>query len=500
MSDSRKRLREENKQKPDNSNSETIKKTRDDGGDDFDDTPGPVPIDTSSYTSIMSSLSIFSPSTSNSISSSEAPLIDPKNEAKGDQLPEKWQWIGELVNEAHLPNLGLPTKWDSTSRGHMLQAFDPKNNRTINIETKKVVKTAKSSVGFITSTKDKNPMPGTQAPAAVRYERYMEPCMNKHLVQDAGGNQLAPCIAHGDYVLVEALQSDHAQAKENILTRQISLVEELNNNPVLAEAVMKLDGIEKFFIKTKFPGDSEEKYYGTLYFYELYFNDIDNIWLICQACNHQKSNENVYEWFKDQWLYGQEFLDYLACEQKEDTGILEKSKDKQGLATVAIKWFWKRHGHYMSNTQLLFKDIITPIQILNIKADRVISEGSMKRAERLRESLGLKMDILAEVAQAKGLDMPRPDSESEHETSDEENYLTELPRKPNINEYKEARNRLKPRIAPLLKTEIGTVLTEVIKEEDLKNRSGQSASLAEVMEVENLDNQSKGSVSIINKK
>ena len=245
-------------------------------------------------------------------------------------------------------------------------------------------------------------------------------------MQDARENQLAPCIAHGDYVLVEGLQSDHAQAKENILARQRLLIEELNNNPVLAKAIMELDGIEKFFVKAQFPGDSEKKYFGTLYFYELYFNDIDNIWLICQACNHQKSNEDVYKWFKDQWLYGEEFLNYLASKQKKDTGILEKTKDKQGLATVAIEWFWERHAHYMSNTQRLFQDIITPIQILNIKVDRVIGERSAHRAERLQASLGLKVELMSTIAGAKGLGMPKGDSESEHESSDEEDYLLTL--------------------------------------------------------------------------
>jgi len=142
------------------------------------DIAGLAAASSSSSTTIMSSLSFSSSSSSSS--SSITLVTDPKAEAKSDPIPEKWRWVRDLIDEAHLPTLGLPARWDSTSKSHMLQAFDPIENRTINIETGKVSKKVKSPVGFITSTKDQNPMPGTQAPAAVRYERYIEPCMNTH--------------------------------------------------------------------------------------------------------------------------------------------------------------------------------------------------------------------------------------------------------------------------------------------------------------------------------
>ena len=64
--------------------------------------------------------------------------------------------------------------------------------------------------------------------------------------------------------------------------------------------------MDKFFIKV---GNT---YYGTLFFYELYFNDIDNIWLICQACNLQKSDAEALNWIENQWPFKDEFLEYLA--------------------------------------------------------------------------------------------------------------------------------------------------------------------------------------------
>ena len=133
-------------------------------------------------------------------SSSITLVTDPKTEAKSDLIPEKWRWVRDLIDEAHLPNLGLPVKWDKTSKNDIMQAFDPTTGRIIDIRSGEVSKPKSSPVGFIMSTKDKNPIPGTQAPAAVRFSRYMQPCINDHLVKDTRGNTLAPCIAHGDYV------------------------------------------------------------------------------------------------------------------------------------------------------------------------------------------------------------------------------------------------------------------------------------------------------------
>ena len=89
--------------------------------------------------------------------------------------------------------------------------------------------------------------------------------MHDSIVKDGAGNALAPCIVHGDYVKVESLESDHIQAKANILQRQKGLVEKLNQDPPFAEFILREPGMNKFFIKHK---------YGTLFFYELYFNDI----------------------------------------------------------------------------------------------------------------------------------------------------------------------------------------------------------------------------------
>jgi hypothetical protein len=251
------------------------------------------------------------------------------------EIPEDWIWIKEIFDEAHLPQLGLPARWTQTQAKHMLEAFDPDTKKTINVNTEKAVKHKTSPVGFITSTSGKNPMPGSIKPAAVRYTRFMMPELNEHIVEDANGEKLAPCIVHGDYVQVEALQADHLQAKEIIMKRQKELVERLNKDEEFAAYVFNLPGIEKFFVKI------DNTIFGTLFYYELYFNDIDNIWLICEACNLHKSNKSSIPWLKGQWLYGEEFFDYLGNNVNNER-ILTKTQDGKGLAEVAIQWFWDR--------------------------------------------------------------------------------------------------------------------------------------------------------------
>ena len=293
-----------------------------------------------------------------------------------------------------MPNLGLPVRWDTTQQKHTRIAFDPDTNTTVDITTMKAVEHKCSPVGFIYSTKGKTPMPGTQEPAAVRYARYDEPELNKAIIEDPDGNYLAPCIAHGDYVRVEALDADHMQAKSEINRRQRALVKKLNDEPDFVEFIMKQEGMDKFFVKI------ENTYYGTLFFYELYFNDIDNIWLICDACNRKKADQDTFSWLKEQWLYGEEFIDYLGVIKNE--AILEKTQNKEGLAKIAIEWFWQRHTHYISVTKKLLQDIVTPIKILGIKIDHVIGSGNKKRAERLQASLDAKLELLEALIQTPG--------------------------------------------------------------------------------------------------
>jgi hypothetical protein len=117
-------------------------------------------------------------------------------------IPVGWEWAQDLLTQYDLPTLGLPVKWEQTAKRHQNVAYDAGSGQAIDLKTGK--KTTRS-IDFITATKGKNIIHGTEEPASVRVERYYEPCLHQHFIEDASGNTLAPCIAHGDYVKVESL-------------------------------------------------------------------------------------------------------------------------------------------------------------------------------------------------------------------------------------------------------------------------------------------------------
>lgn len=336
------------------------------------------------------------------------------------EVKAEWVKLLGIATEARLPAT-LPVRFESRTRfSHQKIAFNPDTGETFNLNDPKniFVKKDTSPIQFIHLTHGQSPMPGTDTPAAVRAARYQEPLFQAHLVKDSDECCYAPCMIHGDFVKVESLQADHVQAKEQILKRQKELIEQFNADPELAEFILNQPGMDKFFVK--FNG----VHYGTVFFYELYFNDIDNIWLICQACNLKKSNQDAIDFFKDQWAFGDEFLDYLAkLKPDKDAVILEKLENKKGLAQVAIEWFWDRHTNYISVLKSLFEDVKVPIQLLGKKLDRVIGAGGRKRASRLEASLNVRLQLLKTIANIKGIDMPRRGSESTHESSELDTYL-----------------------------------------------------------------------------
>jgi hypothetical protein len=122
-------------------------------------------------------------------------------------IPKSWKWIEDFIDEAHLPYLGLPVKWLTTEKKYTKIAFNPETNEAIDITTLKVTQYKTSPVGFVIATKGKHTMPGSETPASVRVERFNEPCLHDMMIEDASNEMLIPCIAHGDYVKVEALVS-----------------------------------------------------------------------------------------------------------------------------------------------------------------------------------------------------------------------------------------------------------------------------------------------------
>lgn len=248
--------------------------------------------------------------------------------------------------------------------------------------------------------------------------------LSSHSVTNATGKTCVPCIAHGDFVLVESLQADHVDAKSTIMQRQQNLVNKLNEDEAFAKFLLSQPGMSKFFVYIDNPTFGPTGYYGTLFFYEFFFNDIDNIWLICDACNLHKSNAEALAWFEKQWLYGQGFLEYIAdATNNNNTALIQKVKKKQGLAEVAIEWFWSNRANYISVAKNFYENVKIHIDILN--QELVIlrnSAGETQRYLRKLASLEAKINYLTKINTAT-IAMPRADNESVCSGSNEGDYI-----------------------------------------------------------------------------
>jgi len=108
-----------------------------------------------------------------------------------------------------------------------------------------------------------------------------------------------------------------------------------------------------------------------------------------------------------------------------NSGILIKTADQRGLAEVAIDWFWERHANYASIAQRIQQNIVVPLSVLNIQADRIIGCSS-HRGARLVASLNAKILLTEAMVQAPGLGMPKPSGDSSHSSSDDELRMTPL--------------------------------------------------------------------------
>lgn len=281
-----------------------------------------------------------------------------------------------LGNEAQLPKEGLPKKWASTQLKQMSTPLDPKSVEEIL---------------FINETHGGH---------AVTSSRLKEMEDSNLLSKDANGEMLAPCFISGDYVPVKSLEADHAHAKEDIFKRQLAVINRMNEDKDFAERILKQPQAKNFFLEDP---ASSGKYKGSKFFFAMYYNDIQNIWLICHSCNNSKNAKDFHDWIKNQWLYGKSFLDYLESEGVHNNTILQKIGDrnsKHGLAETAIKWFVTNQKKYLDNLKALQESIINPIQSHNQAGARAIAEGKQKKASKYFAKARAQLKLASNVTES----------------------------------------------------------------------------------------------------
>lgn len=345
-------------------------------------------------------------------------LQPPTEDSSISQLNRSWT-PNIKPGEARLPSTYLPSNWSKTSLKRANMLYDPDNRLIIEIKRTNDELTGKTSIevigtsqlkappaAFISSTEGKHPMPGTDTPAVVRSERYEELKAKGAVTKDAQENHLIPCVIHGDFIQIEAAQSDHLQPIQKIIQRQQYLINRLNEDKDFANEIMELPNMEDFFVS--FNG----KILGTKLFYDFYYNDIDNIWLICQACNLHKSSESPIKWLEEKWLYGKQFQQHVKdLGGVQNDGILIKIAGK-GLAEVAIEWFWKNQSRYIENIKNLRENTINRIDKYNQKAARLVADGDLRKANEYYTKAEVRIILSNAMAHASGIDSAKTSGDS----------------------------------------------------------------------------------------
>jgi 5-methylcytosine-specific restriction endonuclease McrA len=363
------------------------------------------------------------------------------------------------ADEAKLPDLGLPTQWSvKTEKEHKNLLLDPqskklyevdKYNNAVLIKQKKRSKKeaaedkdkendedkdqAKTATNkdptklFIKSSKSANPMQGSSTPSAARFTLYQQEVAADRMLKDAREKILVLCFPHGDFIPITDMDADHLHPKADFRKRQIALIEFLNKNPEFAEKFMETPGMDDFFKLVTL--DGQKKYLGTLYFYEKYFNDINNLWLLCHSCNLEKSNKETLEWLKGQPMFGEDFDAYIQDKLgKKQYGILIQSKEGEGLAILARQWYLERHKEYINNEMQTQDGIIFQLKKQNIRVDDLIGiaikdEKEMNRAERYKTEQITRILLTSAVATMPGLRLQPSAEEKAHTSSESDGHI-----------------------------------------------------------------------------
>jgi len=131
-------------------------------------------------------------------------------------------------------------------------------------------------------------------------------------------------MVHGEYVRPSGTDGEHAMPFHDIKNNQTQLIDYLNDaaNKQFADDFLKEPGINEFFRRD--PNDKKIK--GTGYFYKLCYNNPSNLWLLCHACNIEKTDSEVLEWFKKQENFGEPFTEALEKDGSLRMGLIFKKE------------------------------------------------------------------------------------------------------------------------------------------------------------------------------
>src|SRR3989339_298612 len=197
------------------------------------------------------------------------------------------------------------------------------------------------------------------------------------------------CMVSGEFVLTSGVDVDHAIAYSQIRRRQLAFLALLNEQAEFAETFLTQPDMDNYF------GRNESGVIqGRGYFYKACYNDLDNLWLLCHACNVEKSDQEALTWFaKQEPYFGEAFvkcveeagglhagllIDRVYYDTGTDTKFLIGEKEvtlhegeSQGLGQFVRNWFFEHfkehyeiHKEFYTKNFALLKEQLLEIQAL----------------------------------------------------------------------------------------------------------------------------------------
>jgi len=231
------------------------------------------------------------------------------------------------------------------------------------------------------------------------------------------------CVADGEVERVNIMDIDHTVPFKYIYTKQEALLDYLNdpNNTDFTEGFLKATAtidsktinISDYFGRNPLNNAVQ----GTRRFFRLCYNDIDNLLLICHACNIQKGASDSLEWFRKQEPFlGERFVKAVneagglydgivvkkICKATSDPGYIVKigefdcrlhDGEGKGLGEFVNDWFENENPGYSkgvvsaySNIWLQLKEI-WELQLKAKAADDKAGKEAKLAANKLTDML-----------------------------------------------------------------------------------------------------------------
>lgn len=293
----------------------------------------------------------------------------------------------------------LGEKWKKKREKDAKVAYNPlgKKHKTLNTAAADFEEKSYSNppIGFIISENKMDPGQGSSNPPAARVQIFEQDKSKGLIAESHEGEIRVICIPEGKLVEPEFLQADHLEAKIKFIEELGRLVETVNDNKKVADQIIKKSTYKDLLIKTTFKEGKEEKYYGTKLLYELAFNNIDNLWLICSKCNNKKSAKNPVEWLGDQPMLGGELLAFLQSEKITDNkNNIIQGKENEILTTVK-NWYIQKSSEYIKNLKLIFEEITAPFESA---ARKIHEEKDLEEHSKKQTGFDIQASIAAAAA------------------------------------------------------------------------------------------------------